>query len=1167
MRIKQLLLKAFGPFTDRTLDFTSRLPGLHIVYGPNEAGKSSSMRALQALFFGFPTRTGDNFLHPYDQLLVGGSLEGSDGRELTFFRRKKNKNSLFDQDDNQLDQTALTPFLHGLEQDIFTTLYGIDHETLVKGGQGILDQRGEVGQALFAAGTGLASLKSIVDELEGEGDSLFRPRGSSQTISVAMNQYKELQNQIKHVTLSSREWQDHQRALDDAVKKLGDTNELRGRLNREKRQLERLKQALPYLGQRRAFIERLAELGGVVELPSDFGERRRNLEQQERETRTRLETAKNHLNVMAEKRKGVSLNQSLLDHADAIEGMLQGLGQYKKAKTDRPQLEGRRIGCRTDAANLLKQIKPAASIDEVEPLRPSLSKRKTIQALGSRHEAVVKAVRNAGRLVQSTTKNLETARNELQKLAIATEVEKLSQTVKSVQKAGDLDGEITARRQSMDRAKKECLAALNRLGLWSGPLDQLAQMALPLPETLNLYEEEYRSLDEEKRQLQTDRGQCDSDLAQITVQLREIECAAEVPTEEELSQFRERRDHGWHLLKRQWLQGEDIAAESLDYDPENSLPVSYEKQVGLSDQTADRLYREADRVQKHASLKARGEGIEIRLNEINKLVENADLASAEVTSRWHELWEPCGVKPLSPREMQAWLVRFDKLRFQVEESDKIARDIESRENRRGELRRILLAELAATGEQQEFPTEEISQPLQFAEGLLQRIQGEHSRRKTLEGKISDLQNALEDALRDQNDAEEEQKQWKSLWEDAVIPLGIESNIPPTEAIDFIETLQGCFDKLKEADEFRKRIEGIDRDVLEFEETVKALVIVIAPDLVVLDAPQMVTQLKSRIDRASQDQALVQQYTEDIEALENSIAEAQTELNSCAGQITALRQLAGCENEEQLNEAERRSNEYLKVKDRLEEVDATLIRIAEGISLADLEKQAQDVDPDNLPGQIEGLTNEIDLRLDPEIGKLSETIGREKHELERMDGSGKAAELADASQQALARIRRLTERYIRIKLATKILREEIERYRAENQDPVLKIASRYFNELTQGAFAGLRTDTDDQGQPVLIGVRPNGVWLHVAGMSSGTSDQLYLALRLATLEWRIQSSEPMPFIVDDILINFDDERSKATLKALSNLAEKTQVILFTHHGQIFEAAQALNSSDRVFIHKL
>ena len=292
MRIKWLELKAFGPFSGRTLDFSSDLPGLHVVYGPNEAGKSSSMRALQALFFGFPLRTGDNFIHPYDKLLVGGCLQGSDGRELTFFRRKKNKNSLFDKNDNQLDPTLLAPFLHGLEQDLFSSLYGIDHETLIKGGQGILDQQGEVGEALFAAGTGLASLKSIMNELEGEGDSLFRPRGSSQAITLALGRYKELQSQIKQLSLSSHEWREHRHALDEAVKKLRDVQELSGKLNSEKRRLERLKQALPYLAQRGGLLEKLAGLGVIIELPEDFGERRRGLEQKGSEARRLLQSAK-----------------------------------------------------------------------------------------------------------------------------------------------------------------------------------------------------------------------------------------------------------------------------------------------------------------------------------------------------------------------------------------------------------------------------------------------------------------------------------------------------------------------------------------------------------------------------------------------------------------------------------------------------------------------------------------------------------------------------------------------------------------------------------------------------------------------------------------------------------------------------------------------------------
>ena len=54
MKINRLELKAFGHFTNQVLDFSSPLPALHIVYGPNEAGKSSAMRALHAWFFGFP---------------------------------------------------------------------------------------------------------------------------------------------------------------------------------------------------------------------------------------------------------------------------------------------------------------------------------------------------------------------------------------------------------------------------------------------------------------------------------------------------------------------------------------------------------------------------------------------------------------------------------------------------------------------------------------------------------------------------------------------------------------------------------------------------------------------------------------------------------------------------------------------------------------------------------------------------------------------------------------------------------------------------------------------------------------------------------------------------------------------------------------------------------
>jgi uncharacterized protein YhaN len=233
----------------------------------------------------------------------------------------------------------------------------------------------------------------------------------------------------------------------------------------------------------------------------------------------------------------------------------------------------------------------------------------------------------------------------------------------------------------------------------------------------------------------------------------------------------------------------------------------------------------------------------------------------------------------------------------------------------------------------------------------------------------------------------------------------------------------------------------------------------------------------------------------------------------------------------------------------------------------LARQAAAVDVDELPGMVAAFKRDIEERINPEINRISQKIGEVSVRLAAMDGSAKAAELTEKMEQELARIRRLAERYAVVKLAAKVLHQEIERYREEHQDPVLKIGSRYFRELTMGSFTGLRTDVNDKGEPVLVGVRRGDLRLSVEKMSSGTRDQLYLALRLATIEWRLENSEPLPFIVDDILLNFDDERSRATLGVLAELAEKNQVILFTHHRQIVDEAMRIEGKEWVQIHEL
>ena len=281
----------------------------------------------------------------------------------------------------------------------------------------------------------------------------------------------------------------------------------------------------------------------------------------------------------------------------------------------------------------------------------------------------------------------------------------------------------------------------------------------------------------------------------------------------------------------------------------------------------------------------------------------------------------------------------------------------------------------------------------------------------------------------------------------------------------------------------------------------------------------------------------------------------------------LLSIAQCEKIEELPAVMAKVTESQRLQEKISDTEAILARIVAGTNLEEILRQSAEVDADELPGQIESLRRDIEVRINPEINRISQVIGEENIKLAAMDGSDRAAEIAEKMEQELTRIRRLAERYSLLKLASKILQHEIERYREEHQDPILKIASGYFNNLTMGSFAGLRTDVDDKGEPILVGVRPDNLRLTVKKMSSGTRDQLFLALRLATLEWRLKANEPMPFIVDDILINFDDDRSKATLKVLADLSKKNQVILFTHHRRIVEEAEAIKGTGVILIHVL
>lgn len=1169
MRIKRLELKAFGPFTDRTLEFHGERFGLHVIYGPNEAGKSSCLRALKALLYGFPERTADGFHHPNENLLVAGGLLTDDGREIFFQRRKKRKADILDAAGNPLADGALAGFLPVKDQGLFESLYGIDHAVLVQGGEDILAQKGEVGQALFAAGSGISSLRSILDGLEAEAEQLFKARGSKQQLNTAIAEYRDLQRKVKQASLSSRQWQEHQHQLDQAVKERQRLQDEREAKQQQVYHLERLKRAIPFLARRAELTQRLQELGEVKLLPLDLADKKREVEQQLREAELQRRKDCGSLEVLRRKKEGVALNQMLLEHAGAIADLHQRLGEYRKGARDRIRLAGMRTSDRMEVAELLKRIRPDLPLADVELLRPVLLRKKTIQELINSHHTLELQVSQAAKYAGEAKRQLEAVAAAMAKLPAAKDAGALAQAVKAAGKTGAIDAEIKAKIREIASDSKGCAADLTRLGRWTGELQRVVDLPLPLPETVKGFAGRYQELEEAGRQLVKENRETDRELRQAAADRKRIEYGGEVPTEEELARVRGKRDLGWGLLRRKWLAGEEVDRQSLEYDPLLALPDAYEKYVSDADTLADRLRREADRAAAFAAVRARLDSLAAARQELDRRQEELAGQGRDLATAWREIWRPSGVEPLSPAEMADWLNEVTAIRARVKEIGKKQQEVDEKKELRRSLQQGLITELQRLGVATDFTSDELEPVIIFSETLLAQHTANQAGRERLYEKKQEVAESLDRSGIDLAAARQALTEWRDAWREAVQGLAAAGGgVEPADASAMLDDLQGCFAKLKEAEGYRQRITGIDRDAGQYEQEVRSLLQRVAPELGEAPLEQAVTRLQAMLGKANEDKALLAKYAEDMEGLEGEIRRGEETLQSLHGQMDGFFRLAGCQDSVALDAAIYQSAEWREIKKMLVEVETTLAGIGEGLALAEIVRQAHGLQPAELPGQIDAIKREIREELSPRIDELFEVIGREKNELGKMDGSSPAAEAAENSEQVLARIRRLADRYVRLKLAAGLLQQEIERYREEHQDPILKLAAGYFRQLTMGSFTGLRPDIADNGQPVLAGLRSEGApVVYVQGMSSGTRDQLYLALRLATLEWRLQDGETMPFIVDDILINFDDERVKATIKVLAGLAEKTQVILFTHHRQVVEDARGLAGKAHIQIHEL
>jgi uncharacterized protein YhaN len=1010
-----------------------------------------------------------------------------------------------------------------------------------------------------------------VDGLQAEADWLFRPSGQKQKINEAIGRLKQRRAELKEAQLPGREWERHDQILKEALEAKTDVEDKLAAALRRMNRLQRIREAHPIIGRHRETVRELETVADAAMLPEGFSERRIDAIRRLSVAESERDQAGASLAALRRAMSELEAPSSILDHTEEIEEIYQELGSYKKAAKDRISIETRRNTLRAEARQALRSLREDLTTDEAERLRLKRPEAVRIQELGAEYERIETRIEETRRKIPDHTRQIAAVEDKIQALPQPRPVEALRTTLAAVEETLPLEKQLAAARAEHQFLVQVCEQGAARLGLVAIPTQDLGRLRAPTAETVRVFEERLDGIERRLSALAEETRKTEAALAETGRRLEEARLEQEVPTEEDLQAVRELRDRGWRLIAAA-LEGraapQDQAQQVMAAFPgQTTLAEAFEASMAQADDTADRLRREAGRVAEKARLLADGAAQKTGLERLKEQLAAARSEHAVVQAEWADLWQRLGVPARSPREMRQWVVDFRALSEKASEALRRAAQCHGQEAEVDAAGSALARGMETLGEPAVASSEALSTRYRRAGKIIEAEEALALRREALGRERSRLVGELERLNAHLIANEDERRRWQQEWEQAVKPLGLSAAARPAEANAVMEELKHLFEKIQRAEAEQKRMDGIDRDAEAFRLKVTALSALMAAGLADRPAEEVALELQRRLTRAREAQSKRQAWQKQIDQAEAKIRKSTESIAAVESMLKGMCAEAGCRLTAALPEAERRARLRGRLTAQLREIEERLLQLGGGAEVADFIREASGVDPDGIAGDITGLEEEI-ARLSLEKSHLDQRIGSERTELSRMDGGDKAPRIAEEIQAMIGGLEADVERYARLKIGGRVLALAIERFREKSQGPILKKASELFGRITCGSFASLRADHDPDGNPILVGVRKGGKEIvAVEGMSDGTADQLFLSLRLAGLDHYLDTNEPLPFIVDDILIKFYNDRAAATLMVLAALSKKTQVIFFTHHRHLLQVAEGCLAATLVVLHHL
>lgn len=1139
MRLNRLDLTRYGKFTDCNIDFGVPMPGhpdLHIVYGPNEAGKSTALAAFLDLLFGIETRSRFNFLHPYTAMRIGGSLElGGAPHELV--RIKRAQGSLLDGNGLPIAEALLAGQLGNIDRDSYRAMFSLDDDTLEAGGESILASKGELGELLFSASAGLADLSRTLTELRAEADGFYRYHAHNTELAsykVRLAELRDAREQIDTVAARYAALIDERdRALHQYETALAARTATQSRMD----EIQRHVSALPRLAALRTARAALEPLADLPAAPAGWAETLPALRDEAITLAARDEATAREIGDISSALDAIVVDEAVLAIADRVDRLDDLRARHVTAAKDIPDrsLEAREAG--QQIASILGRIGRTA---EAEPHRLVLDAATVgaLQDLIAKRSGVETALETAAQELSEAKHRLQDAEARLQAAgANGTEADTERPAALAAAVAALQASDHAARRRVAERSRAKLLDALADQMLvlrpWQGDIDQLATLAVPDSGDVLRWKDELTAAQNQRDRRSHELERARTEQARLTAARDAIARVGGVISDAEAAGIRAEREAAWAMHRR-----------TLDIASADAFEVVLRRDDIVMNA---RLRHEADIARLHQT----GEAL-VR-SQVDTVRAQEDFTKAASRLQQIQAMLSVAVAPFLPGAtlvlLEGWLDRRNmaldtraRLRQGERDLSEAAADAEG-------LRRRLLAALDGAG-----VLHDAAACIDELRGTAQAVLDREAERKGMRTGVQECRRDVQTRERRLAAVAERDQKWQAAWSTACASCWL-GDCGTAPALPAVREILRAVAELGPALDWRAslvdRIEKMQADQAAFAREVAA----IARLLGYVPDGEALLDLEERIGRRVRD-------TRTAALLRSRKAEEQEKARVRQRELAETLRVHETRAEEM--QAYFAVGSLAEVADRLSDIvrkaaleaqaEAAAREILDALrasAIADAESLLDSADRAALDGELAELKGRF-ADQDQRTHDLFSAHSKAADQVEAVGGDAAVARIEEQKRTVLLEIEDRAVRYLRLRAGIAAAEHALRSYRQQHRSGMMEEASQAFRAISCGAYTGLASQPTKESE-VLIAIAADGSSKVATELSRGTRFQLYLALRVAGYREFARLRPPVPFIADDIMETFDDERAEQALRLLAKIGEVGQAIYLTHHRHLCDIA--------------